>query len=128
VSSEEVFKLETTPATSITADHPEYADGTTSTWGQPNQWSGASVQQDLSALRTSPGDVNCDNTLDLGDALIIAQYSVGTRTASTGCPINTAAQINTTAADLNNNGTIDIGDALTAAQCSVGIDNGNCPD
>ena len=127
VNSEEVFKLEATPGTAITPNHPDYADGTTSTWGQPNQWNNSTVEQDLTALRTPAGDVNCDRALDLGDALTIAQYSVGTRTPTTGCPMDTATEINTTAADLNNNGTIDIGDALIAAQCSVGINNGNCP-
>jgi hypothetical protein len=63
VGDDEVFKLEADPSSSIVpgscidADPdictPDYwNDGSSSTYGQPNVWSGGSMQQDFSALRS----------------------------------------------------------------------------
>ena len=92
--------------------------------------------EDLGIFTTGPqapshvaGDVDCDDEVTIGDALLLAQHSVGSREASGGCPItDPATQIHAAAGDINGDGAVDIGDALVAAQCSVGIDNGHCPD
>jgi len=128
VSGSEVFKLEGTPTTSVTPDSPQYADGTTSTWGLPNSWAAGTTTQDLSELRVNYGDVNCDNILNVADALIIAQYSVGVRNDIGTCPlVNFSTDIFGTAAEVNGDGTVNVADALLVAQCSVNVPNVLCP-
>jgi hypothetical protein len=53
IGSDEVFKLETDPSASIAANSPSYTDGSSSTFGQPNIWSGGAFTQDFSALRSA---------------------------------------------------------------------------
>ena len=75
----------------------------------------------------SHGNVDCDNELTIGDALFIAQHTVGLRDNSPTCPLAApTTQIYGAAADFDSNGRIDIGDAMLIAQCTVGIDNGFC--
>lgn len=62
------------------------------------------------------GDVNNSGSIDIVDALLIAQYYVGLN------PSN----FNQAAADTNCNGTIDIVDALLIAQYYVGLISGLC--
>ena len=59
------------------------------------------------------GDVNSDGSIDIVDALLIAQYYVGLN------PSN----FDSTAADVNGDGSIDIVDALLVAQLYVGLLN-----
>jgi len=61
------------------------------------------------------GDVNGDGALNIGDALLIAQYDVQAR----GCndPVFTRPD----ACDVNADGFCNIGDALKIAQCDVGL-------
>jgi len=68
---------------------------------------GASV----TAFGQSCGNVNGDASVTIVDALMIAQYSVGT------IPPTFTASV----ADVDNNGTINIVDALRVAQYSVGL-------
>lgn len=49
VSAPEVFKLEADPSPLITLTSP-YNDGTTSTFGAPNQWSSGTITQNFSAF------------------------------------------------------------------------------
>jgi hypothetical protein len=49
VSASEVFKLEADPSIFITLTSP-YNDGSTSTFGAPNEWSGGAESQDFSAF------------------------------------------------------------------------------
>jgi len=73
------------------------------------------------------GDVNCDSTLDIGDALAVAQSTVGLRTEADTCDgMDPVGQIGP-GGDVNNDGVIDIGDALLIARCSVGLSNVLCP-
>ncbi len=72
------------------------------------------------------GDVNCDSTLDIIDALAIAQWVVGVRTGVDGCPDDPATQMHTGRGDINNDGTIDVIDALEAARCTVGLAGARC--
>jgi hypothetical protein len=57
------------------------------------------------------GDVNSSGSIDIVDALLVAQYYVGLNPAN----------FNSGNADVNRNGTIDIVDALRIAQCYVGL-------
>ena len=58
------------------------------------------------------GDVNMSGTVDIVDALIVAQYYTN---------VQKKFQLNPDTADVNRSGTIDIIDALIIAQYSVGI-------
>ena len=60
------------------------------------------------------GDVNGDGVVNIGDALITAQYDVSVRTCGEP-PFSRPA-----ACDVNGDGACDIGDALRMAQCDVG--------
>ena len=51
VGSDEVFKLQADPGPSTTA-FADYQDGTSSSFGSPNVWSGGASFQDLGALRS----------------------------------------------------------------------------
>ena len=55
VSNEEVFKLEEDPGPDIHPVDSAYRDGTSSTFGHPNIWSGGDNQQDFGLLRCSDG-------------------------------------------------------------------------
>jgi len=90
--------------------------------------------ENLGIFTTGPGDthmrgdVNCDDELNVTDALMIAQYSVGNRTDSGTCPLtDPATQIHAASGDINEDGFINVADALLVAQCAVGNDNGYCP-
>ncbi|MBN2534384.1 MAG: cellulase family glycosylhydrolase [Spirochaetales bacterium] len=62
------------------------------------------------------GDVNSDGSVDIVDALLIAQYYVGLN----------PSPFDTSVADTNCDGSIDIVDALLVAQYYVGLVNGFC--
>jgi subtilisin family serine protease len=64
------------------------------------------------------GDVNGDGVVDIGDALLMAQFDVGIR----GC--RTAPFTHPEVCDVNGDGSCNIGDALRVAQCDVG--RGGC--
>lgn len=53
VNSGEVVKLETDPVPGVDPYYSPYNDGTTSSFGAPNLWSGGASSQDFSAYRTS---------------------------------------------------------------------------
>ena len=127
VGSEEVFKLEGTPSTSVSFDSPLYQDGTSSTWGLPNVSGGGTITQDFSALRIIMGDVNCDGRLTISDAIFIAQFGVGNRTGVSSCPIDPVVEIFEPATDVNNNGRVSVSDAILVAQCSALVPNELCP-
>gem|GEM_PF-5322918 len=98
----------------------------------PDDWhtSGISVRfiDDPLAAPVQMGDVNCDERSSVVDALFIAQYAVGNRTAST-CPLgDPTAQMNAEAADVSGDGRVSVQDALFIAQCAVGLPNSFCPD
>ena len=107
----------------------QYSDSNMSTFGEPNITS-AGIQ-DLGALRPDiviPGNVNCDDRVSLADALIIAQYTVGVRTDSGGCPLTDVAnQIHLEGGDINGDNRVSLADALPIAQCQAGITNVFCP-
>src|SRR5207245_1122052 len=59
------------------------------------------------------GDVNGDGVVDIGDALVIAQFDVGLRLCG--------QLAHPEACDVNGDGACNIGDALRIAQCNVGL-------
>src|ERR1051325_5708081 len=72
-----------------------------------------------SLTRAMCGDVNGDGVVNIGDALIVAQYDVGLRTCGQ-TPFSHAEMC-----DVNGDGACNIGDALKMAQCDV--EPTNCP-
>lgn len=81
------------------------------------------------AVGTPPtGDVNCDGSMNVVDALVIAQHSVGARTPVYGCPLeNPALQVRPAVGDLNGSQSVNILDALLVARCSAGAESPWCP-
>jgi len=61
------------------------------------------------------GDVNGDGAINIGDALVVAQFDVGIRQCGSGMFVYPAA------CDINRDGACNIGDALRMAQCDVGL-------
>lgn len=72
------------------------------------------------------GEVNCDGVVNIIDALIIAQYSVGNRFDQGFCPVNPVDGVNPAAGDMNGDARVNIIDALIVAQCDAGIANPFC--
>ena len=61
------------------------------------------------------GDVNGDGVVDIGDALLVAQFDVGLRRC--GVAPFTHPEV----CDVNGDGSCNIGDTLRLAQCDVGL-------
>ena len=59
--------------------------------------------------------MNADHLVDVGDALIVAQYDVRLRQCGQGTFSHPEV------CDVNGDGACDIGDALRLAQCDVGL-------
>src|SRR5207244_2991666 len=59
------------------------------------------------------GDVNGDGVVDIGDALVVAQFDVGLRLCG--------QLAHPEACDVNGDGACNIGDALRISQCDVGL-------
>ena len=61
------------------------------------------------------GDVNGDGVVNIGDALVVAQFDVSLREC------HVAPFVDPEQCDVNADGACDIGDALRLAQCDVGL-------
>lgn len=69
------------------------------------------------------GDVDCDRTMTIIDALKIAQFSSGTRGEAADCAsADPTTQLSTGSGDVNRDGSVDIIDALVIARCVTGLD------
>ena len=82
------------------------------------------------ALEPPPtiGDVNCDELVDIVDALFIAQYAVDNRDAVNDCAtFDPTLNISIEHGDVDGDGAIGVIDALIVAQCAVGIPAQLCP-
>lgn len=74
------------------------------------------------------GDVTCTGTLDIVDAMVIAQYSALIRDDVAECPLNDpATELVSSRGDVDGNQNVNIVDALFIAQCSAAINNAFCP-
>ena len=75
------------------------------------------------------GDVDCSGQVDVIDALLIAQFTVETRTENPRCiGRNPPTDVLADSGDFDDSGAVNIVDALLIAQCSAGIDNGFCTE
>lgn len=82
----------------------------------------------IATTETVIGDPSCSGTVTIADAVMVAQYLVGVRTASQTCPLaGEALQLNVVAADVDGDGTVSIVDAVVIAQCIVGLESALCP-
>ncbi|MEM7093461.1 MAG: dockerin type I repeat-containing protein [Actinomycetota bacterium] len=73
------------------------------------------------------GDANCTGSVDVTDALVIAQFAATMREATTTCDaVDRAEQLNVEAADFDGSGSVTIVDALFIAQCAALIANPHC--
>lgn len=69
---------------------------------------------DVSGLKPTPGDANCDGTIDSIDAALVLQYGAGL-VQSLGCEGN---------ADVNGDGVINAIDAALILQYTAGLIDG----
>lgn len=77
-----------------------------------------------SATVSASYDVTCDGRMDITDALVIAQYTTGTRTDAGSCNLtDPARQLNARQGDVDRNGVVNILDALRIAQCVTGLES-----
>jgi endoglucanase len=107
-------------ATSVAPQIPVY-DGTSLIYGTEPGGSSPSPTQvpatpEVTVTATQEpgvllGDVNTTGAIDIVDALLVAQYYVG----------SAPANFNVAAADVTKDGSVDIVDALRIAQCYVGL-------
>lgn len=78
--------------------------------------------------RPTLGDVNCDELVDIVDALFLAQYSVDNRETVASCDGFEATQhVYIDYGDVDGDGFVGVVDALIIAQCAVGIPRDLCP-
>src|SRR5262249_38089840 len=89
--------------------------------GVVSWWQNTTVTPSTSTTSTTTipavpcGDVNGDGAVNIGDALIVAQFDVGLRQ----CQV--APFTHPEVCDVNRDGACNIGDALRMAQCDVGL-------
>jgi len=147
VSGAEVMNLCVNPTPGMSLNPvTDYQDtGASSSFGQPNTCVYpdpndptvvVTFDQSLAALRATAtfgagsGDTNCDGKLNVADALITAQFSVGNHVDSGPCFFDGGGpgfDMYGDAADINNNGTVNVADAVIIANCVVGNDLTWCP-
>jgi len=73
------------------------------------------------------GDVNCDGSINVVDAMFIMQYGVDMRQSSDACPSTTVDELYEDACDVNGDSTCNVVDAMFIMQCNVDIANDFCP-
>ena len=147
VSGAEVMSYCVTPAAGATVNPiTGYRDqGLSTTFGSPNRCfypnpadltQTITFDQSLATLRSTAslgagsGDPNCDLVVDVVDALLIAQFSVGSRVDAGPCLFAQGVgsnQLDADAGDINRDSTTNVVDALIVARCSVGIVSEWCP-
>ena len=93
----------------------ETDNGTNYDFALARYFGSATTSTTTTTLPSPCGDVNGDGSVDIADALIVAQYDVGLRRC--GQPPFT----NPAKCDVNQDASCTIGDALRMAQCDVGI-------
>ena len=82
--------------------------------------------EDISRIPT--GDVNCDEVVDIIDALMIAQHVAGLRSDVATCPLGDATtELRASMGDVDRNLILDIIDAMLIARCVAGVSEIACP-
>ena len=127
VGSDQVLKLRVTPVGVSAIDAASYSAGTSSTWGRSNISDDGASDQDLRVLRVPLGDADCSGEISMHDAVLIAQYSVGTLRSDGACPADIDFEIFASVSDVSRDGNVTVVDALLTAQCSAGMTNNVCP-
>lgn len=74
------------------------------------------------------GDVNVDGALNILDAQIVAQYSVGLRVGGYCGSQTSSDELCLPRADMNCDGEVNVLDAYSIAQCAVGLPREFCPN
>jgi len=110
----------TIPTTTTTTSQPTTTQTTASTstttsTTQPTTTSTSPTSTTTTLGPPACGDVNGDGLVNVGDALLTAQYDVGLRICGQG-PF-THPEV----CDVNDDGSCNIGDALRMAQCDAGL-------
>lgn len=98
-------------------------DRATTDWHDWTRYASGREVADLPPLR---GEVSCDHSRNIIDALMIAQYAVGNR-RSAECPLtDLAIQIDSSSADITGDGVVNVIDALLVSQCAAGSLHERC--
>jgi len=120
ITSEEIGELEGDPSATVDPVS-DYGDGDDSTFGLPNVANGAT--QDFGDLRWNytRGDVNCDQTVNILDAYVVARFSVGLIPAEFRCPLSIADAMFEPAGDYSLDGGVAVNDAYLISRCAVSI-------
>jgi len=104
----------TTSSSTTTTQVPTTITTSTSTTQPPTTTTTTSTT--TTTIAAIPcGDVNGDGVVNIGDALLVAQFDVGLRQCGVA-PFSHPA-----VCDVNQDGACNIGDALRMAQCDVGL-------
>lgn len=74
------------------------------------------------------GSVNCDNQVDITDAMFIMQYRAGLRSDRSSCTPLTANSLYAASGDVNADGKTDVRDVVIIFECVMGISNSFCPN
>ncbi len=99
----------------------------TKEFAKEGAYTNVSVQLADSVPTVITGDVNCDDTVDVVDAMFIMQYGVDMRTASTTCPASGVNELYEGSCDVSGDSTCNVVDAMFIMQCNVDIANAFCP-
>lgn len=109
---------------------PSQAMYMTLTGGTHVRTLGSGDQAGLRVRFPSPnGDVNCDGTVNIIDALAVAQFSVATREDAGRCPAagaHSRASLFALMGDANGDDDVNIADAFLVAKCAVGLSTPIC--
>jgi len=88
-------------------------DGQTTATCQNGQWIGCTTTPPPPPSSILCGDADGNGSVDIGDALLIAEYDVGLKSSSQLPGFN--------ACDVNKDGVVDLCDALMIAEYDVGL-------
>lgn len=75
------------------------------------------------------GNVDCNEEINVVDALFVLQYEVGLRSDNGACPLSDSeTQLHAAVGDVNGDSTTNVIDSLLIMQCEVGIPNSFCSE
>lgn len=95
----------------------------TTLWG-----AGIAVFDGIEIGAVTTATPNCDDQLNLDDALLVLQFVTLQNDDAGGCPTDPQiAELHAAAGDVNSDGFTDLLDALVIAQCEAGVAHPICP-